>query len=195
MNKYESGQISRTLIILAIVVLVAIVIVYGVLKIAASRKAQTAKTDAQLAQENEPPKPVHEVTVGQTRFLFDSAIDLGPVIKAQNQYQQDITTTEKFIYLTIRAQNKGKADTAMQAWDIGPILDAEGRNFIEDQRAYYFLPKPNLCGAILKPEFEPTPCVKIYQVSKASDHLKVQVIASDPSSGKRQEGFLDLEVR
>jgi len=195
MNKYESGYISRTLIILAVVVLLAVVFVYGLIKFTTTRKAaQVAKEDAAKTAQ-EPPKPVYEGQVGDVRFLFDSALDLGPVIKAETLYQQDISTTEKFIKVTIRAQNKSNTDTMPYTWDIGNIIDSEGRNFIPDNNAFQFLPRPNLCGAILKPEFEPTPCVKIYEVSKVSTHLKIEVNAVPANSSKKQEAFLDLNVQ
>lgn len=192
-KKSEAGYLSRTLMILAFVVLLAVVLVYGLLKYAGVQKAaQVAKDEAGL---NEPPKPVYEATVGDIRFLFDSAIDLGAIIKAETLYQQDIFTTEKFIKVTVRAQNKGKIDTTPYAWEMGNIIDSEGRNFIADPNAYPFLPRPDSCGTALKPEFEPTPCVKIYQVSKASTNLKIQVSSTSAGSSKKQEAFLDLNVR
>lgn len=191
----ESGQVSKLLIILVVVILVMAGVVFAVLKLAANNRARVAEQEQEETAIEEPPKPVYEIMVGDIRFLFDSAIDLGPVIKAQTSYQQDIKTTEKFIYVTVRAQNKGQSDTGNFAWDIGNIVDSAGRNFVEDNNAYSFLPKPNRCGAVLKPEFEPTPCVKIYQVSKASDHLKVEVMATSQNSSKKQTSFLDLYVR
>lgn len=189
----QSGYISRTLIILAVVVLLAAGFVYGVIKYASVRKSQSLEDANKTAQE--PPKPIYETTIGDTRFLFDSAADLGPVISSKTSYQQNLVTTEKFIKVTVRAQNKAKADTFSQTWGIGNIIDSDGRNFIEDPNAFYFLPNPNLCGAILKPEFEPTPCVKIYQVSKVSTHLKVKVWITPADSSKKQESLLDLKIR
>lgn len=190
----QSGQVSRTLIILAVVILLAVLVIYGVAKYAAVRRDQAKPKDITKV-ENEVPKPVYETTVGDVRFLVQSAIDLGPVVKAELPYQQDLVTTEKFIQVTVRAQNKGKADTAPFVWNIGNIIDSTGRNFIEDQNAFYFLPKKNGCGAVLKPEFEPTPCTKIYQVSKVSDHLKIQVSATAPNASRAKVELLDLNVR
>ena len=188
----QAGYISRTLIILAVVVLLAIVFVYGVLKFGGIKKAQKAEAE-KAAQE--PPKPIYETTIGDVRFLSESAVDLGPIIKAEKSYQEDLITTEKFVKVTVRAQNKAKVDTMPYTWDIANIVDADGRNFVEDPNAFYFLPKPNLCGAVLKPEFEPTPCVKIYQVSKVSTHLKVVVWTTPANSSKKQESVIDLDVR
>lgn len=173
----------------------AIMLVYILLKYNTAKQQEAVKTPEEIAAENEPPKPVYETTIGDIRFLFDSAIDLGPVVKAPNSYQQDLVTTEKFVYVTIRAQNKGKIDTVRNTWNIGNIVDADGRNFIEDPGAHYFLPRPNLCGEVLKPEFEPTPCVKMYQVSKVSDHLKIEVKALLPDASSMQSAFLDLKLQ
>ena len=47
-----------------------------------------------------------------------------------------------------------------------------------------WLPSPNLCGALLKPAFDPTPCTKIYEVSKASTGLKIRVETGINNNGK-----------
>ena len=62
-----------------------------------------------------------------------------------------------------------------------------------------WLPDPDLCGALLKPEFEPTPCVRIYEVSTVSKNFKIQVIAnkkvgSEYPSGKEDTALIDLIV-
>ena len=95
--------------------------------------------------------------------------------------------------MIVRAQNKGKNDLKKFSWDIENIVDSVGRNFPPSSRAYNFLPKPNLCGAILKPEFEPTPCVKIYEVSKVSTNLKLEVTALG-QNGKKQMAYIDLKL-
>lgn len=191
----ESGQISRTLIILAFAVLLMGGAIYGVLRFGAGKKARLAQEEAEKSANTEPPKPVYETQLGDIRFLFDSAYDLGSVVKAVKQNQQDIKTTEKFIYLTVRAQNKGKGDTVRYSWDIGNIVDSEGRNFLPYENSYGFLPQPDLCGAILKPEFEPTPCVKMYEVSKISDNLKIEIKFVPQNSSKPQSALLDLKVK
>ncbi len=191
----ESGQVSRTLIILGFVVLLMTGVVYGVIRLAAGKKARLAQEEANQLANVEPPKPVYEIQLEDVRFLFDSAIDLGPVIKATKTSQVDLRTTEKFIYVTIRAQNKGLGQLPRYTWNIGNIIDSTGRNFIPDDSAYTFLPNPDLCGAILKPEFEPTPCTKIYQVSKASTNLKVEVNYVPQNSSKPKTALLDLNVK
>ena len=191
----SSGKISKILLILAVVLLVVIVVVYVIVIGAVKKKSQTSPTNSSstssIPEKPEPPKPVYEATIQDVKFLFISAKNLGSVLKARSQYEKDLNSTERFIKVTVGAQNKGKNNLPQYSWDIGNIVDSEGRNFIPDNRAYYFLPKPDLCGAILKPEFKYTPCVKIYEVSKQSKDLKIEV---KTNNAKQKPLFLDLKI-
>ncbi len=189
---YASGWVSRTLIILAIVVFIAILIVFFAIKFASN-----ASKSKNGANDVDAQKPVYEVTFGDVRFIFESAQNLGSVLKgslANSAYQQDVTTTEKFIRVIIRAQNKGKMNLPKFNWDIGSVIDSDGRIFPPSDQVFYFLPRPDTCGETLKPEFEPIPCTKIYEVSKVSNKLKIEVISTD-QSGKRKAEYLDLDLR
>jgi len=197
----SSGQASRFLLILAIVILVAVVIVYLVMKMATpAPKPPGPDVTPEI------PLPVYENTIDDIRFVFLSARDMGGTLKGSMSrdasWQKDLTTTEKFIILTIGAQNKGKENTPDRAWSVDNIVDSEGREFVAlDYNVNSWLPNPNLCGTLLKPEFEPTPCIKIYEVSKISVGLKVRVIASNKnaagiySTDKKDETMLDLIVK
>ncbi len=189
----ESGQISRILIISAVILLVIIVIVYGVIKFFSTNKSQVSKTDNSLVvTPAETPKLIYEYMIGDIKFLIQSSENLGNILESQLSYENDLTTTEKFIKVVIGAQNKGKNNIAQYSWEIGDIVDSEGRNFISiNDRAYSWLPKPDLCGALLKPEFEPIPCVKYYEVSKVSTNLRIVVKVTQP---KKEETFLDLNL-
>lgn len=194
MNKYnlEKGWVSRTLIILAVVIFIAILIVFFAIKFASNASKSKSVVDP-----NEPPKPVYETTLGEVRFLFESAENLGSVLSgslANSAYQQDVVTTEKFVRVIIRAQNKGKVNLQKFSWDIGSIVDSDNRVFPPSDRVFYFLPRPDTCGETLKPEFAPIPCTKIYEVSKISTKLKIEVISIDPNSKKKID-YLDLDVR
>jgi len=195
----SAGQISRVLIIVAVLVLVTIVVVYFVIKMTAGKRQQAQTVNNSAAEtENAPPKLVLETTIGDVKFIFQSAKNLGNTIQGStNTYStpQTITTTERFIKVIIGAQNKGKSNVPLHAWDIGNIVDSDGRNFISiNDKASFLVPKPNLCGAILKPEFDPVPCVKIYEVSKISKNLKIEVLFSAPGSTKKQKSLIDLEI-
>ena len=104
---------------------------------------------------------------------------------------KDLITTERFIKVTIGAQNKGKENIKKNTWDIENIVDSEGRNYISlDYAANPWMSDPDLCGELLKPEFSPTPCSKIYEVSKISSGLKIRVV----DTKKKTEALIDLIV-
>ncbi len=192
----QSGLASRTIIILAVAVLIIGAAAYGITRLVAGRKLSFSKDSSTVV---EPPKPVYDVTVGETRFVFELAKNNGKILfgKSSNfpKYQTDITTTEKFITVIVRAQNKGETDTARYNWDLGNIIDSSGRNFTPiNEKAYSWLPQPDLCGAVLKPEFDPVPCVRIYEVSSVSENLKLEVMALKADSSKMQKDLIDLKV-
>lgn len=197
----ESGQASKLLLVLAIIVFVAAIITYLVMRMA------TPAPKPPISNEPTVPQPVYEVTLGDIRFVWEGSIDKGNTLRVsearEGSYaQKNAVTTEKYIKVTIGAQNKGKTNIAERAWDIENIVDSEGREFeaIEDYTINPWLPIPNLCGALLKPEFNPTPCTKIYEVSRKSSGLKIRVItgkensANNFSAKKIDEAFIDLII-
>ena len=201
----ESGQASRLLLVLAAVVLVAVIITFLIMKMAEKPPKPVAPATPTI------PLPVYEQTLGNIRFVFESALDRGNVLKASDiknsQYysysQKDFSTGEKFIQVTIGAQNTGVENTEQDAWDIENIVDSKGRNFVSlnEYNINPWLPNPDLCGALLKPAFDPTPCTKIYEVSKESSGLKIRIktgknnSASNLSSEKVDEFLIDLIVK
>jgi len=200
----QRGQASRTLLILAIVVLVAVILVYLVMRIA-------EKPPAPLPTgENEIPKPVYEVALGEMKFNFQSAINKGNILRASatknrqySYYTNDLTTGEKFIEVTVGAQNMGTENIERGAWDIENIIDSEGRNYTpyDQNQINQWLPENNGCGALLRPAFSPIPCTKIYEVSSQSTGLKIRVKAAKDSlpnnlsSDKVETALLDLIVK
>jgi len=200
----ESGQASRLLLVLAVVVLVAVIITFLIMKMA-QRPPEPPPPPVDVV-----PLPVYEKTLGNIRFVFESAIDRGKILKASDiknalyasSSQKDLITGEKFIRVTIGAQNKGTINTELNAWNMENIVDSQGRNFIplEGYLISPWLPNPDLCGALLKPAFNPTECTKIYEVSRESTGLKISVetgkdnSANNYSSRKRDSFLLDLIV-
>lgn len=179
----QAGQASRLLLILGIVVFVAVVIVFVVMK-------ATTAPPKPVVEQPTVPKIIYETTLGDIKFIFQEAVDSGKILYGSKSkypdWQKDLVTKEKFVIVTIGAQNKGKENIPERIWDIGDIIDSEGRKYVSlDQTASAWLPEPNLCGALLKPEFSATPCTKIYEVSRISTGLKI-VISSykKDSSGK-----------
>ena len=186
----SGGWISRTLIILAVVMFVAIIIVFVAIKFAAN-VAKPKDTEVGT----EVPEAVYETQIGDIRFLVESATNLGSVLhNPMSNYQQDVVTTEKFIKVIIRAQNKGKVNIAQYSWSLGNLVDSADRIFPSSDQAYYFLPNPDTCGAILKPEFEPVACTRIYEVSRVSTNFKVGVVGTN-QNGKQEIQYLDLDVQ
>jgi len=198
----SSGQVSRLLLVLAIVILVAAVIVYLVMRMA-------EKPSKPVEEETPVIVPIYEQTLGNIKFIFESSVNHGPTLFASQvknsvytSYQKDLTTTENFIEVKIGAQNIGKSNIEERAWDIENIIDSEGREFvpIDDYSVTPWLPTTNLCGSLLKPAFDPTPCIKIYEVSKKSTGLKIRVLTgkennpNNLSSDKADSALIDLIV-
>jgi uncharacterized protein (UPF0333 family) len=199
----QSGQISRLILVLAIVILVAVVIVYLVMRMAEKPSKPTVEAPVEV------PQFVYEQNLGDIRFVFESARDIGNILfassvinKQYSSYQKDLTTTERFIMVTMGAQNVGKENIAERSWDIENIVDSEGREFVplDNYAVGAWLPDPNLCQTLLKPAFDPTPCIKIYEVSKKSTGFKIRVItgqnnnANNFGSGKVDAALIDLIV-
>jgi hypothetical protein len=135
------------------------------------------------------PLPVYEKQLENIRFIFQSSIDRGGILRASQIVNKQYKTTNtkdllisntgaKFIQVTVGAQNKGTVNIAQNAWDLGNIIDSENREFValNTTNVNPWLPNPNLCGALLKPAFDPTSCTKIYEVAKESTGLKIEVL-------------------
>lgn len=185
--KNQSGQVAKLMLALIIVCFVAIAIAYIVIKSAEKPAKPIVNDDIEVV-----PQAVYEETINDIKLTFQGATNFGNTLKGENsknpRYQKDLTTTEKFIMVTIGAQNKGKADTPNNVWELGNIIDSEGRNFVPAKyTANPWIPETSQCGDVLKPEFTPTPCTVIYEVAKSSEGLKIQVIVER----KKEEGKYD----
>ena len=200
LNLLQQGQVSRLLLVLGIIIFVAVIIVFIVMK-------ATTAPPKPIIEESIGPKVVYEAVLGDIKFTFIEARDMGKILSGLKSrypdWQKDLTTTEKFVIVTIGAQNKGKENIPQRVWDIGNIIDSEGRNYVPlEQSANAWQPDPNLCSALLKPEFAATPCVKIYEVSRISTGLKIVVSAFKKESAtdystdekKQETALIDLIV-
>jgi hypothetical protein len=200
--KDQTGSVAKIMLALVIVCLVAVGIAYIVIK-SAEKPPKPSIDNPDIV---EVPKAVYEATINDIKITFQEANNYGSILKGSlsnnPSYQKDLTTTEKFIMVTIGGQNKGKSDTAQNVWDLGNIIDSEGRNFKPNNyNTNPWLAKDNGCGDILKPEFTPTSCSKVFEVSKVSTGLKVEVLVSKKSetedkydSSKKDTILLDLIV-
>jgi hypothetical protein len=207
-SSVEAGQVSKLLLLLAIIVLVAVVITFLVVKMAEKPPAPVQPVAPTV------PLPVYEKTLGNIRFVFESAIDRGNDLRVSDivnkQYnsssQKDLPIDNpgaKFIQVTIGAQNTGQINIEGNSWGIDNIVDSQGREFVplNGYTVTPWLPNPNLCGSLLKPAFDPTPCTEIYEVSKESSGLKIRVITGKNNTtqnftSKKTDSFLiDLIVK
>lgn len=145
--------------------------------------------------------PVFEVEIGDIRFKLENAKDRGEVLESprdQNPYAAqvpDLTTKEKFIEVTISAENIGKENLQTGAWDVKELIDGEERRFSYSAATNPWIPKESNCGALLKPGFSPTLCTKIYEAAKISNDLKVRIFSKQQTKTafyKEGEAFIDL---
>ncbi|HQK63836.1 MAG TPA: hypothetical protein PLF16_01670 [Candidatus Staskawiczbacteria bacterium] len=196
----ESGQASRLLLILAVVVLVAAIIVFLVIKMA-EKPPSPVPTNTVVNQ------PIYEQTLGNIKFIFESARDHGDTLYARDAVKtnyrdgSNLTTTERFIEVKVGARNMGKVNMEKGSWDIQEIVDSEGREYVPLDGNYIrpWLPEDDLCGTLLKPAFNPTPCIKIYEVSREATGLKIRVVtgpdnSDDLKDAKAMKAEVDLIV-
>jgi len=190
----QIGQTSSLLLVLAVIVLVAAVIVFLVIKMAEKPVKVEEKTGTTVVV------PIYEQTLGDIKFIFESATNHGDTLFAENvvsssysSYSRDLVTTENFIEVKVGAQNIGRLSIEDNTWDIENIVDSEGREFAPlNNSADDWLPDKDLCGELLKPSFDPTPCVKMYEVSKKSTGLRIRV-ATGKNNGRVDSDMKDNE--
>lgn len=191
----SSGQIAKILLSLIIVVLIALLIAYIVIKRAEKPQPPPPSGSTETM-------PVYEATLGDVRFLFLEATDKGSILVGKESrepdWQKDLRTTERFIKVTVGAQNVGKENTPEHIWDIWEIVDSEGRKFIPTgEKIRNWLPsrENDLCGSVLWPSFEPSPCRKIYEVAKVSTGLKVKVLIYEKANSDKIVGEALLDIK
>jgi len=186
--KKSLGRISKTLLVFGGMIIVVIILVLGMVN--RTRKAA-------LPEEPEPePEPVYEIVIGDIKFKLHEVKDRGNILKfSESKYPErqrpDLTTTERFIEVTVAVENIGKDNIKKDYWDIKELVDSEERKFYSLPEAEPWIPAESKCGAILKPGFSPTLCTKIYEVAKISSGLKVGVYSREK---KKQTFFIDLGI-
>lgn len=177
--KKSSGMIAQIILALAIIVLIALGIAFFAMR---NAKKTPVKTSADM---NVPPPPVYDLTVNDIRFLSVGAVEEGNTLlgsQSKNPRRQgDLTTTERYIKVTIGAQNVGKTDTRKGDWDLGSVVDSEGRIY-DSVDASNWITEQNSCGFILKPSFQPIFCIRYYEVARVARGLKLQVISGKGKS-------------
>ena len=140
------------------------------------------------------PELVYEVKLGEkVRFKLQEVKDRGDILRLEesknpNFVKQDVTTTERFIEVTISVDNIGKDNIPAGSWDIKEVYDKEGRKFYSSTLLNYWASSSGKCGDLLKPGFSPTLCTKIYEVAKVSTGLKVEVFLRE----EKTTAYIDL---
>ena len=200
--KYNKGGASKGLLILAGIIAVAIIIVFVIIRIA-GKPPEPENGGEENGNGEEPYQPVYEATIGDIKFTFLDTEDKGDILRGSEsiypQWQKDITTKERFIKVTIGAQNTGKENIPERRWGLGDVIDSENRIFepLESGVRAWVVSEDyeeDQCGALLKPGFDPLPCIRIYEVAKISTDFKIKVYFSTKSgiSEDREEAIIDL---
>src|SRR3989344_4220460 len=114
--KHSRGATSTILLVLGVVLIIVIVVVYIVIRTGAIKNAGTKPATTEETVTG-PPPPVYDTNIGDVKFIFIQAQDLGNNLTSPNKsFSSNLTTTEKFIKVTIGAQNVGKLNIAQQSW-------------------------------------------------------------------------------
>jgi len=191
-NQKSLGQISPVILILigGVIVSMVIIAVFFIIQ---------KPTPTVSEKEIKPKEPVLETNLGDIKIKLIKAEEIGDVLLGSESKNpittKDVTTTEKFIKVTVSAENIGKIETSYGSWDIGEIVDSEGRKFPYFERLNPWLPAENGCRSSLKPGFNPIFCTKIYEVAKISKDLKVNLTSNKFKVGSiGTESFIDLEL-
>jgi hypothetical protein len=138
-------------------------------------------------------EPVYEITLGSINFHLEEAKDLGDIleiseIKRQVSRPEAVSTTEKYVEVTIKARNMGKETIKIGNWEIRELVDSQGRIFQYSRELLPWISIDNNCGAELKPGFAPSLCTAIYEVAKVATGLQVRV-----KSGSKED-LIDLGI-
>ncbi len=201
--KHSKGGVAKGLLIFGGIIAVAVIIAFIVIRVAGKPPEEPVSPEENGGEEVY--QPVYEATIGDIKFTFLEAEDKGDVLKGSEsiypQWQKDVTTKEKFIKVIIGAQNIGKENIPEKRWDIAEVIDNEERAFEplgSKARAWVIAEdyEEDQCGALLKPGFLPTPCVRIYEVAKVSTAFKVKVFLRTKGglSEEIEEAIIDLFV-
>ena len=203
-KKSKSAGIAPIFIAIMGVIIVAIigVIIFSVVKKEPEKPVETPVVEP---VKEEMPKPIYEVIVGNVKFNSVEVEDMGSVLECEKRPipperclpQDNANTTDKFIKVKITAQNMGQDNIIKGNWKVEELIDSEGRKFYSSTKTTKWIPEESRCGDLLKPNFKPTACIIIYEVSKHSIGLKTKVYAYTGPAKRGEtppEYFLDLNL-
>jgi len=184
-----SGQISPNIVIIGGLIIGAIVMLVVIGGIFWNPGPQVTPTPIPT-----PPPVTREATVGNVKFKLVEVKDLGNRLKVSESnepksFQSDLVTTERFLKVTVSAENLRKDNIPLGGWDITEVYDKDDRKFYTPMDTRIWIPNDSKCGEVLKPSFTATLCTKIYEVAKTSTDLKIQVSVRDAGAG-----FVSLDM-
>ena len=185
-NKKSSGEISPQILLLMGGIIASVVVAVIIFLVVFKKEAPP------LIEEIKPKGPVTEFKSKNIKVFLAEAEDIGNILLGQdgrNPGTKDVTTTERFIKVKVFAENIGQEETTSGVWDIGEIVDNEGRKFPYSRGLESWFPADSQCGKNLKPGFTPVFCTRIYEVSKISEGMKIKIMIRGKTS---EEGFIDL---
>jgi len=186
----ESGQLSMK----QMVILGAIGAVGAIIIILSSDVLKSTKTP--IPTVNKEQEPVYEVILGKAvRFKLQEVKDRGDTLLLEEStmpqfVKKNVTTTERFIEVSVLVDNISQDNINIGRWDIKEIYDSEGSKFYSEPVFNYWASRESQCGDILKPKFTPTLCSKIYNVSKISTGLKLELYFKE----SKEQVFIDLGI-
>lgn len=146
------GQVPTIALIIGIIIIVLVIVILVVLKM-------IRKPPPPPPQPVEK-EPVYEITVANVKFKLVEAKDRGNRLLASESknpeyIREDLVTTDRFVEITVSAENVGKDNIPPNVWDIKEVVDKEGRKFYPLEHSDPWILKESHCGALLKPGFTP----------------------------------------
>jgi hypothetical protein len=129
-----------------------------------------------------------DVMVGDVRWKFLSAENLGNVLTSGNQFIEDKTTAGKFIKVRFEMENRSND---MLTYTGINLVDSQGRSFTDYSEQYMYLPDNETCTFIenLNPNV-PRACTVIFEV--APDAVGLQANVGDFEMFGSAEAFINL---
>lgn len=141
----------------------------------AEQPAQTPKpTNTSKPQPSPTPLPAigSDVMVGKIRWKVTAASVLGQVLKSNNQFIDDKTTSGKFVEVSYQIENR---DTDSTYFTAPRLVDAQKREFSDYSDALFFISDKEQCVLKELNPNVPAVCTVIYEVAADAEQLNAQV--------------------
>lgn len=119
-----------------------------------------------------PPTVGQDVNVGEIRWKFLEATDIGQELKSDNQFVESKTTGGKFVKIRFEIENLGTEAVSFTGIE---ILDSKGRTFKPYQDRLFFIEDSEQCILLqLNPNLTKT-CAEIFELPADATGLKISV--------------------